>query len=320
MGALQALSTTTLEIHRRCQHLSPAEFMQLCWATLQACIPFKSGYWMHGDIAAPLRIHAHSYHCDAQVAGDVVALLTAEPFSRASAHDPCVANTYDCVGIGSPPAARFARRWRLRYALMAHVGEPTTRLTSNIVLLRASSAKPFNRDEQQLLRGLAPHLVETQGVNRLVHLASGQQHRQIHACAIADLHGYLRVAPAQFEQLVLLEFPDWHGPLLPPELARALFFGTQSTVRSFRGAHTFVRATPTSDTYLLQARRRRPIDDLTARELQVAHLCARGGSYREIAKHLGIAQATARNYLAAILRKLNAAKRGEVVAHLADLE
>lgn len=53
---------------------------------------------------------------------------------------------------------------------------------------------------------------------------------------------------------------------------------------------------------------------LTNRETQVLQLVARGGTTKEIAADLGIAEVTVKWHVAKVLRKLGAASRAEAVA------
>ncbi|WP_306215763.1 helix-turn-helix transcriptional regulator, partial [Actinoplanes sp. RD1] len=68
----------------------------------------------------------------------------------------------------------------------------------------------------------------------------------------------------------------------------------------------------------IDSRRSRPIDDLTARELQVSRLAAAGASNREIAGQLYLSTSTVEYHLRKAFRKLGIASRGRLQAALND--
>ena len=65
--------------------------------------------------------------------------------------------------------------------------------------------------------------------------------------------------------------------------------------------------------------RPRPLEPLTARELEVLQLLAEGASTTQASEQLGISSATLRAHVQAILRKLGAHSRLEAVAEAARL-
>jgi DNA-binding CsgD family transcriptional regulator len=318
-----ALSAAALAVHRRCRELTPSDYLQLGFETVSNRIPFDAAFWLRGHKGEPARCGAHTAGCNASLAAEYAALSGATGF-------PCCEKDHKnlTVGIdfsdGAGPAelASLALRWGLPHALAAHVEEPVTALTFDIVLWRTGAHGPFVDLERRLLHALAPHLDETYGINRLVQFAraAGRREPQLHACAIADGRGYLRVAPDRFVALLLREFPGWcGGPQMPSPLARRLPTGSQSGESRFVGAHVSVRATRVGDTYLLRGREKHPLDSLTARELEIARLSAQGLGAREIAGVLGISLVTARNHLNRILIKSGAPRRPVIAAQLAEL-
>jgi two-component system nitrate/nitrite response regulator NarL len=66
--------------------------------------------------------------------------------------------------------------------------------------------------------------------------------------------------------------------------------------------------------------RRDPTSPLTARERQIAEVIATGLSDKEIARRLNISLATTKSHVHNLLGKLNAQRRGEVVARLREYE
>ena len=325
IAALQerrAFCAAVLDLHRHCREFAPPTFLQLAWDTLSARIPFDAACWLRGHTGNPAQAAAHASDGAAQMVAEY-----AELSSRRSLYgDRGSARTTMCLDCSESAApadlAGFATHWKVRYVLIAHVEEPVTALSSDVVLWRRQRRQPFEDLERQLMHELALHLTDTYSLNRLAHMAqtAAGQDADAHACAIADTLGYLRVAPPRFQALLLQEFADWRGPRLPRTLAQTLAALGQTTQARYVGERIFLRFVRTGDTFLIQGRGRRALDSLTERELEVARLSAQGLGYRHIAAQLGISSATARNHLNRILLKSGASKRPRIAAELAELE
>src|SRR4029079_3573097 len=80
------------------------------------------------------------------------------------------------------------------------------------------------------------------------------------------------------------------------------------------GKHTLYGEPEDTGGWRLRIRWTRALDQLSARERQVATLFARGASYKAIAKKLGLAPTTPRNHLQNIYAKLGVNKRTELIA------
>lgn len=66
-------------------------------------------------------------------------------------------------------------------------------------------------------------------------------------------------------------------------------------------------------------RRKQPLDHLTERETEVLGLIARGWTNREIARNLGLAEKTIKNYVSNLLGKLGMSRRAEAAAYAARI-
>jgi len=74
-------------------------------------------------------------------------------------------------------------------------------------------------------------------------------------------------------------------------------------------------ARPVGDLYLLTARPRCAIEQLSARETDVARLFGDGRTYKEIAQVLGMSPNTVRHHIRSIYTKLGVNSKAEI-AHL----
>jgi DNA-binding CsgD family transcriptional regulator len=209
----------------------------------------------------------------------------------------------------------YLEKWRIVHAAGCCTVDPFTRLATGIGLWRESRAVPFSEAERALFEAAMPHLVETFALNRIAHvLRMSQAPNAAHyASAVADAGGRLQAAPQQFLSLLRREWQDWRGPDLPADLGH--FAAGEPR---FVGREVFVRAARVDGLVLVQAREKRPADELTARELEIAHHVERGLSYRQIAARLGISAATVRTHLSAAYGKLAVRKQAELIARIAE--
>jgi len=139
-----------------------------------------------------------------------------------------------------------------------------------------------------------------------------------HPILCANGEGRLIFASPEAHEIIREYWKDWNGEHLPEELLRDRP-GRQGILPSHGMAA--VRRTleqPDADPITYVSLREAGLRDrLTPRELDVAVRIARGGTYKEIARDLGLAPATVRNHTRAILSKArvnNKAALGDLLA------
>lgn len=125
------------------------------------------------------------------------------------------------------------------------------------------------------------------------------------ALAVCDQRGTLQCAERGFVDLLLGEWPDWNGPLLPVPV----------DARGHEGKHLQIEASAVGDLFLLAARARTPLAQLSPRENDVAQGFGEGKTYKEIARDLGMAPNTVRHHIRAIYHKLGVNDKTRI-AHL----
>lgn len=147
-----------------------------------------------------------------------------------------------------------------------------------------------------------PHLTAALTGNWMLHLERTRAARAapgLGALAVVDSHGVLFVADPVLSEQLRREWPNWTGPVLPPVLVEHL-----RRDQAFQGQRLSVRFHPLGELRLVDVRLQSPLTRLSPREREIAHRFSAGQSYKEIARDLGIAPATARHHLREIYRKL----------------
>ncbi len=120
----------------------------------------------------------------------------------------------------------------------------------------------------------------------------------------------MHFARPAFVELLRRECPDWHGPFLPESMRKM-------QEDSYIGKEVAICFSPQNDGLCLAVVRKKGLlDELSARELEVAKQLARGLSHKDIASNLTIAPATARNHVAKVLAKLGCNKTTQVATML----
>lgn len=196
-------------------------------------------------------------------------------------------------------------------ALGIYAYNPSCGLYDAISLYRSDPMNPFSEEERQAMQCLVPHLIETRHINYLEHLSPDMQRAQRQALAAADGKGVIHVAGDDFVELIRREWPQWHGPRLPEPLYK------ECTVQRYVGKAITVRLVPVLDMFLLKARPRTPVDDLSKRELEIARHFANGLTNKEIAQKVGLSPATVRNHISSIYLKLGVDNKAELATLLA---
>ncbi|HEY3947480.1 helix-turn-helix transcriptional regulator [Phenylobacterium sp.] len=212
---------------------------------------------------------------------------------------------------------RLLKRFDLGHFLTTCLVDPFTALVSSITLMRREAAPAFTEQERATKERLTPHLVEAYTAARLLRLLQwrGGEAPYPNAVALCNAEGLLEFVSQQFAELIRREWPDWRGPRLPASLR----LSSEEPVRRQLSAIA-LRAEPVAGAIAVRVRPRLPVDDLSAREAEIARLSALGRSNKEIGQDLALSPFTVRNHLDSVYRKLGVSKRSELGAILPELE
>jgi DNA-binding CsgD family transcriptional regulator len=298
--SLGELSALLLELYRRAEQLAPEAYQGWALGLLQSKLRFDAAIWTSGHIDDG----RWSTHC---------AHLIGLPAKALEHYVPLHAED------GQAPGARaFMQRWQLAHELAFVAVDPLTSLATSITLYRKRKGAAFTDGERRFFESAAAHLAENYGFAAIQQLLRSTRSgsADISSSAVADRFGLLQVAPAEFQRLLRLEWPQWRERKLPDDIG--LHLDTLATHR-FVGERIVVSITTLNDVFLLQARDKRRADALSGRELEVALLLAGGRTYKEVAKQLGLAPSTVRNHLASIFTKLGVGKQSDMAVALGVL-
>jgi DNA-binding CsgD family transcriptional regulator len=151
----------------------------------------------------------------------------------------------------------------------------------------------------------------TGDLRRVVTIADFYSARQWHSVGTyCDIY-----RPQGLEHDLMLTLPAPHGPGTGPGRTVRLFFfrgpGPQFSERD-RALLTLLRP-HLHQAYLDAERRRNPVPQLTPRQTALLHLVAAGHTNTQIARRLGISQATVRTHLEHIYQRLQVTSRTAAV-------
>lgn len=306
----------TLDWRRNSRETPVEDFQRFALEQLGMRIPYESAFWASGHFENGVPV-VHNFvliNRPPEMLYDYAPISLDDLLAHRCAASPgtaCIINAFTDHPDATPRVVAYMQKWRIKHAISCHMVDATSGLTTAISLWRDPSMEPFDEASRFFFEQCVPHLIDACDANRIFHMErASRTDPALYAAAVADPHGLLHLAPADFQHRMQIEWPDWRGPRVPRPLAdllSALEPGTQYT-----GERTVFRVTPMNDVLLIQARCRQPADALSPREHEVARLMIAGRTRKEAAQELGIAPATVRNHLSAIFAKLGIRKQSEL--------
>ncbi len=203
--------------------------------------------------------------------------------------------------------------------LCASQTDKLTTLSEHVTLYRLAGKHAFTSEEHLLLEMLLPHMSTSYRQNLLYTMQPLQNDPAtgFGAYAICNAAGILHRASAAFTELLLLEEPEWQGPLLP---WKAIATVGRRRHLEIKGSRIIVNLRRSEKLFHLHIRARTPIDDLSLAELKVARALANGSSYKTAAQHLKLSPSTVNNHAANIYRKLGVHNKAALVGLWQELE
>ncbi|MDD2706093.1 MAG: LuxR C-terminal-related transcriptional regulator [Acidocella sp.] len=299
-----------LELHRGCRKQPVESFPVWAMALLRKLIPNSAWFWGSGcEIKGEMIPHAFMF--------DNVPPESMQAWKQYEHLDFCAARLLtqrNVVHNFTHEMLKDTEIYRLLYqsvgieqSMGIYAYKPFAGLYDGISLYRSNPETPFSEDERQAMQCVVPHLIEARHINYLEHLSSGTQRAQQQSLAAADGKGVIHVADDGFSELMRAEWPEWRGPRLPDPLA-----DKGGASRRYIGRATAVRFVPVLDMFLLKARPRAMVDDLSGREVEIARHFAGGLTNKEIARKANLSPATVRNHLSSIYLKLGVGNKAEL--------
>lgn len=306
---LPEFSRLLLTVYRNAQELPVREFQDAVLRALKPVLYFDASAWGTATMT-PQGIDIHSLHRhnfdDAMFAAfqrvrhqDSAAVrVTRQPRMTIgfSAEE-------EFAGEGKEEIRQFAREFAQHHCFITSDINPLTRFTQWLSLFRSDPDRRCGEAEIEFLDALAPHLMQSLAINRLVHLDRlvGDVARESWAVAIADPRGVLYHADPRFRELMEREWPLQHDGRLSAVLLEAL----QGEAGRLAGREVIVQRTLEQGLFFLKARLRQPVDSLSPREFMVAELLASGMTQKQIAARVARSPETIRSQVKAIFAKLD---------------
>lgn len=318
--AMETLSQLLLDLYTACDTLPFPEFQREALRLVRTRLPFDSALWVagvQGPQGEPVIFSTHVFNLPEEMLAG---------YERVKDHDQLAVQALAQIGTtvnlslsdvaweeGSEAMRAHAQRYGMQHTLVTMTFGPVTGLISSIAFYRANPEKSYSEQERLLKQNLVPHLIALCNRSRLRYLEEAMypdRERRHRAAALVDRKGVLYNADPSFVGLLLTEWPDWHGPVLPQPLFDTFATGTKTRVLLSK---TVVHASAVHDLLLLHMREIVPADSLSRREWEVATTFGNGLSHKKIAKQLGIAPGTVRNHINAVYEKLNVTNKAELV-------
>ena len=315
-----------LTIYRQAQELSVDQFQDGVLTTLKQYLPFDSSMWgtatmtgggidihslhLHNTTQRMIEEYQHVKHLD----------TAAMQVTRQRSATIGFCTETDFPGDELRPYRDFLHRFRHENFFITSDLNPLTQFVHWVSLYRGAADQACTAEETEMLSYIGPHLMQALAINRLVHLdrLTGDLAREKWSVAIADGRGVLYHADPAFRELVRSE---WGGgadpdPAQEERLPQAVLEELAANDGHAAGRQVIVRRNVERGLLFLKARRREPVDSLTARELLIARLAASGLSHKEVARKLERSPETVRSQLKSIYDKLGANKIAQLGAML----
>lgn len=324
---MEAFSRLLLSLYRQVQDAPPTEFQKRALDAVREVLAFDSALWasgvmgQNGGVVHSVlvyrqppdmmesweRIKQHdtvSFEAFSRLGQTINAALTTDPDWQARFH---------------PDAMAHVKRFGMEHVLATIIADPVLRVFTAVSFYRASPHDPFTEAERLLKQNLVQHLAEVRNLNRLNFLHSPHKGgpQPDHGRAICDTKGVLHSASPNFAALMLMEWPDWQGPQLPCVLLDNV---SGKEKRQYTGFGIVATIKALNDMLLLSVRRKKPVDQLSARQHEVARRFGQGKDFRKIADELNIAPATVRNHLQAIYSTLGVHNKVEMARIILESE
>jgi DNA-binding CsgD family transcriptional regulator len=178
-------------------------------------------------------------------------------------------------------------------------------LYSLISLYRRDRGNAFTEQDRLRQQRLVFHLVNASSHAFFLHLSRTQTDRPAESAAAAvDSSGVLHETMPRFQELLQTFFPGQPSQPLPFPLP------PEGETRVINGL--CIRTEPLAELRCVYIWPAGPLDKLTPREREIVYAIARGLSFKQAARRVGIAPSTVANHLYRVYRKLGVYSRNEL--------
>lgn len=304
-----AFSLAILELHTKVRGASISTFHQQALQLLGSLIAFDKAWWGRAAWRENLPIEHSSFllGLPSRYASDWEKLKKNDVSLGEMHQRQGTCQVIHCTAPDAHPGlAQLGRQYDLAHALAIAITEAQTQLGVHLTLFRSPGRPPFTATEQHLLELLMPHLIAAEQESYLRTLATLRDSDGAYdetALAVCDRYGVLMSMEPNFMSMLAAEWPGQQGSRLPAPCVPQ---------RAYVGHCIHIEPQPIDDLVLLRARRRRSIERLSTRELEVAKGFAAGQTYKEVARSVGVSPCTVRHHLRKVYDKLGISRKAQI--------
>ncbi|MBI5921738.1 MAG: helix-turn-helix transcriptional regulator [Betaproteobacteria bacterium] len=318
------LSRFLLELYPLAMSSPIGEFEEQLFLLLHEYFAFDSAWLGRSTmlLQGPLMHNSYVHNLAAEFVADWDTVKAADPIVPIVMNSPKKAVVISMADEGI--VAHFRKLLAGKYAIARILcavskDDPALKLWTHLSLYKNSFLHAFSAEEIQLIELVIPHIASAINLNRVHHieqLKAAKSSRRV-SIAICDSRGVLQYADAAFADLMLMEWPEWKGAMLPRTFRE---LQQEKNPNLYVGKLISLQAERVSDLLLINAKPRSVIDVLTPRELAVARLYGEGLTYKAVAKQMEISPATVRHHLRQAYAKLRIQNKGEIAWLLSRYE
>lgn len=305
------VSAFLFNLYRVSRRLPHAEFKDWVFNELSNVVQIDSGFWYR---AAVIDKHTdfHAWHVYRQpetllheyAAGSL--WLEDVVYHKAMSAPPGTAVHASYPDYDSERMKGFLRRYRQQHILTIAILQEVPQIAAGFSLYRNETRSAYSDEDVVNIEAVAPHVIDAWRENWLsetVRKASQRAEPVEFSLAVLMPDMMLSEAQDNFGKLMHLEWPQWQGPRLPPEL-QSYVESADSSAWTGKAISIYERKQPDGTTLLL-VRQSHPWDRLGPRKRMVATLFAAGASQTQVAERAHLSPSTVNNYLGTIYRELN---------------
>ncbi|SEN85888.1 transcriptional regulator, LuxR family [Duganella sp. CF517] len=317
-----AFSGALLALGELAREAGPQQFLHESLLILRRFIGFDSAWWGEVSPATGTRAPRNLMHSSIGLSPDFAqewnqTVAASDGFARAS---------MDRLGVvvreggGAPPDVRqemvaFVERHGLRTVMAITDELPGSGLLFFVCLYRncAGTRSRFSDLESMLFHAFSRHLLQ-HWAYRLADMRAASKATSLASLAVSDMQGRLSFLGGGVGRLLGSACDNWQGTILPAKVVDGLARAPCSI--ALAGSRLLLdRSGPLAVLTLVDDATR--ASRVSPRELSAAMLYARGHSYKEIARLMGLTPATVRSYLKSAYGSLGVSNKIELLAALA---
>lgn len=314
-----AFSGALLALGELARDAGPEQFLRESLLILRRRIGFDSAWWGEVCPATAARAPRNLMHASIGLSPDFAqqwnqTVAASDSFARASMDSLGVVvreDGGDCPDDAEEMAA-FVERHGLRTTMAITDELPGSGLLFFVCLYRNCPRSPFSDLESMLFQTFSRHLLQHWG-HQLADMRAASKATSLASLAIADMQGRLSFVGGGVGRLLGGVCENWQGTVLPARVVDGLSRAPCSIALAGRRL-LLDRSGPLAVLSLVDDTTR--VLRVSPRELSAAMLYARGHSYKEIARLMGLTPATVRSYLKNAYGGLGVSNKIELLAAL----